>query len=152
MSEDMSSADKFRKSIKENGFVAFSSSGMSMYPFLKSRRDVSVVVKITEKPKKYDVILYEDEFHRLVLHRIIKSQDTRAYIRGDNCKSGEWVDESNYIGILSEFTRKGKDGKVSDIRFAVYSRIAVFLHPLVKLRISLSEWSYKTYRKLFGKK
>ena len=142
-------AEKLRSEIDTIGFAAFSTSGMSMYPFLKNKRDVSVVVKTESKVKKYDVILYEDGCHRLVLHRVIKVGESSAFIRGDNCKSGEWVDYGCFIGILSEFTRKGKDGKVTDFGYKVYSRLIVLFHPFVKLRIVALESVYKMYCRLF---
>lgn len=146
--EGRKSGDVLRETIEKLGFAAFSTSGMSMYPLLKNRRDVSVV-KAPCDIGKYDVVLYEDTSGRLILHRVIKIKGNKAYIRGDNCTVGEWVDSSQYIGKLDSFTRNGKDGNCGSFSYKAYSRFIVIAHPFVFLKIKAKEYAYSLYRKIF---
>ena len=122
--------------LQEGGTVAVTVSGYSMYPMLKNRRDCVVCEKYRGDGRKYDVLLYKTD-GKLVLHRVIKKhkKDGNFIIRGDNCLRKEYVPEKNVIGILTEFTRKGKDCTVKSKGYRLYSFLIVLFHPVVALKI-----------------
>lgn len=96
-------------SIAENGEIMTSSSGISMYPMLRSRQDMVVIEKVNRKLKKYDVPLYRMPSGKLLLHRIIKITDKGYVIRGDNRFNNEYgVTDDMIIGVLKAFYRDGK--------------------------------------------
>ena len=62
--------------LKRDGVYVSTTSGISMSPMLRDRRDTIVVTPVAGGLKKYDVALYKrgDSY---VLHRVIKSCPTR---------------------------------------------------------------------------
>lgn len=83
-------------------------SGISMYPMLRDRQDMIVVEKLNRELKKYDVPLYRMPSGKLILHRILKVEEDRYIIRGDNTYSLEYIPKEYVIGVLKAFYRKGK--------------------------------------------
>ena len=84
-------------------------SGTSMYPMLRHRRDMVVIETVNRKLKKNDVPLYRLKSGKLVLHRILKVTDNGYIIRGDNLYHKEYnITDDNIIGVLKAFYRDGK--------------------------------------------
>lgn len=97
------------ETIQSQGEIMVSTSGISMYPMLRSRRDMVVVEKVTRKLKKNDVPLYVLPSGKHVLHRILKVTDNGYIIRGDNLFHKEYnITDDNIIGVLKAFYRGGK--------------------------------------------
>ena len=100
--------------LKKNGYHASTTSGYSMYPLLRDRRDNIVVRPCSGRLKKYDVPLYK-RGNEYVLHRIIKVLPDGYVICGDNCINKEYnIKDENILGVLTEVYRNDKYG-----RFAV---------------------------------
>ncbi len=132
-----------KQAIEENGFVATTTSGMSMYPMLRHQKDCVVIKKAPASLQKYDVALYISG-GRLVLHRVISVKPDIYIIRGDNCTEKEYIKPQQIIGLLDNFTRNGKTydcKKSSSYRF--YCRL---WHALSFVRIPFTRlklWIYK---------
>lgn len=94
--------------LAEKGESISSSSGFSMYPMLRHRRDMIVIETVKRPLKKHDVPLYRLPSGKLVLHRILKVTDKCYIIRGDNLFKKEYVPEERIIGVLKAFYRDGK--------------------------------------------
>ena len=130
--------------LREDGICSALTSGGSMQPLFKTHRDVVVVEKLTDVPKKYDVVLYKigEDF---VLHRIIGySKEKDAFvIRGDNTYINEFVKSDKIIARLCAFRRKGSYKTVDAPSYKVYSRVWNFIYPirfvLRKIRVCLSK-------------
>lgn len=99
---------KIEQALAEHGEVMSSTSGISMYPMLRFRRDMVVIVKPYRKLKRHDVPLYRLKSGKLVLHRILKVKENGYVIRGDNLYKKEFVTEDMIIGMLKGFHRNGK--------------------------------------------
>lgn len=125
MNEEIKSVETV---IAEKGYVVISTSGISMMPMLRDRKDTSEIRKLTKKPKKYDVVLFR-KGTKLVLHRIIKETPDGYIIRGDNSYEKDTVKSESLIGVLYSFTRKGKQHTAKDLSYRIYSRLIVFCHP-----------------------
>ena len=123
---------KMEQGIEENGEVMCCSSGVSMYPMLRHRKDMVVVKKVDRPLKKYDVPLYRLKSGKLVMHRILKVTDNGYIIRGDNLLEKEYnITDENIIGVLKAFYRGGKfyDCEKSVI-YKIYVRINPIFYPL----------------------
>lgn len=111
----------------EKGFLSETIVGTSMLPLLKEYRDTVIIEKITAPLRKYDVVLFR-RGEQLVLHRIVKIKMEYFLIRGDNCVQGEKVYDSQIIGIMTHFYRKGTRCDVNNKTYRLYSIIWVKSH------------------------
>lgn len=120
-----------REKLEMGGDVEFTPKGRSMLPMLHDNVDVVKLVKPKGPLKKYDLPLYERENGKYVLHRVIKVCKDGTYImRGDNRLIKEMnIRDENVIGVVSEFTRKGKHYRCTDIGYKIYVRVWLAIHP-----------------------
>ena len=125
-----------KKILSEDGAFVSTTSGVSMYPLLRDRRDTIIVTPATERLKKYEVALY----HRgeaYVLHRVIKVLPDSYIIRGDNCILLEHIKDEEILGKLTGIYRADKPVKMNGFRYRIYSRAVVLLNPIVRLKLKL---------------
>lgn len=94
--------------LAEQGEVVACSSGVSMFPMLRHRRDMIVVERLTRELKKYDVPVYRLQSGKIVMHRILEVRPDCYVIRGDNLLQKEYIKPEQIIGVLREFYRNGK--------------------------------------------
>ncbi len=120
--------------LMNDGVYVSTTSGVSMYPLLRDRRDTVVIVRPEARLKKYDVALFK-RGEKYVLHRVVKVLEDGYLIRGDNCIERERVLERNVIGVLSEVCRGGKDLKLDGMRYKAYSRLITLFHPIVTVKL-----------------
>ena len=123
--------------LQNDGVFVSTTSGVSMVPMLRDRRDTIIVVKNEERLKKYDVALYKrgDSY---VLHRVVKVLPDSYIIRGDNCIAKEYgITDGDVLGKLNSFYRKEKEINMNGAAYKIYSRIIVVLHPFVSFKIKL---------------
>lgn len=104
----MLSFDNIETALKENGEIAVCTSGVSMYPMLRHRKDMAIIKSVGGELKKNDVALYRAKSGKLILHRIIKVAPEVYVIRGDNLYSKEYVKKQDVFGCLKGFNRNGK--------------------------------------------
>lgn len=104
----MLSHDNIELALKENEEIAVCTSGVSMYPMLRHRKDMAVIKSVNYELKKNDVALYRAKSGKLILHRIIKVTPEVYVIRGDNLYSKEYVKKQDVFGCLKGFNRNGK--------------------------------------------
>ena len=117
------------------GVFVSTTSGVSMVPMLRNRRDTIIVKPATERLKKYDVALYRrgDSY---VLHRVIKVLPDSYIIRGDNCIAKEYgITDEDVLGVLVEFYRKDKHISVNKRSYRLYSAFICAVHPFVVLKL-----------------
>lgn len=114
----------------QDGVFVSTTSGVSMWPLFRDRRDTIVVTKPNGRLKKYDVPLYR-RGNEYVLHRIVNVLPDSYVICGDNCLAKEHgITDADIVGVLTEFYRGDKHYTVADIRYRVYARVWVALYPL----------------------
>ena len=123
--------------LKSDGMYVSTTSGVSMYPMLRDRRDTIAVTPTQERLKKYDVALYRrgDSY---VLHRVIKVLPDSYVIRGDNCAAKEYVPASNILGKLTEVWRADKKLNMQGVPYRAYSRLITFFNPIVRMKLIIS--------------
>lgn len=137
--------------LQNNKTAAFLTSGCSMYPLLRTHKDIVVITK-AEKPLKInDVALYKKSgFEKLVLHRIIGILPNGVYvIRGDNTYCKEYIPQEDIIGVMTAFYRNGKhtDCKTSKT-YKIYVKAVKLFYPIrfiwkTKIRVFLSKIKQK---------
>ena len=96
--------NKIESVLEKEGYFVSTTSGASMFPMLRNRKDTVVIYPVNSCLKKYDVLLYKRE-NNYVLHRVVKVLENGYLIRGDNCLYDEFVLDSQVIGILASFYR-----------------------------------------------
>ncbi|MBR3144759.1 MAG: S24/S26 family peptidase [Clostridia bacterium] len=124
--------------IKNEGEYSTITSGVSMYPMLRDKKDI-VVVKKADSVKKNDVILYRrKDTANLVLHRVISVTDDSYLTRGDNTYYLESVKKEDIAGVLSAFYRRGKyhDAK-KDTGYKIYVFFMRLFYPVRFLFVAI---------------
>lgn len=128
MNEDIK-VNSFEDILKKDGMLIYKTKGISMLPMLHENRDLVNIVVPEEPIRKYDVVLYK-RGESYVLHRVIAVTPDNYLIRGDNTYSIETIQKDAVIGVLTQFTRKGKDYSVDNMPYIVYSRIWCIIYPM----------------------
>lgn len=122
----------FEEYLKNHDRLVYRNTGTSMLPLLKQGRDFFIVEKLNNRPiKKYDVVLYKRQPDSYVLHRIIKIENGKYVIRGDNCISKEYgITDNDIIGVMTGYIRKGKQHSTSEFFYRLYSVCHCAFSPL----------------------
>ena len=133
----------FEEYLEQNGSMTYSNVGRSMLPLLREKRDLLTVRKKgPERCAVGDVVLYRRSSGRYILHRVVEVRPTDYVILGDNCIDRETgITDADIIGVLTGFVRGGKEHRVSEPGYRLYSFI--WLHT-ERPRILLK----KAYRRL----
>ena len=119
----------FEEILARDGILVYRTRGKSMEPMLRQNRDLVTIRPPSSRLKKYDVALYRRGGEH-VLHRVIKVEEDRYLIRGDNTFSLENVPDGSVIGVLTGFVRKGKKHGVADRGYRFYVRIWCGIYPI----------------------
>ena len=96
--------------LKNQESASFFTRGASMYPLLRTHKDIVVIKKPMHPLCVGDVALYKVKgMDKLVLHRVIAISNDGAYItRGDNTYKREYVPQENVVGVMVSLYRSGK--------------------------------------------
>ncbi len=117
------------KVLNEEGYYMSTTSGISMWPMLRDRRDTIMITPPEGRLKKYDVPLYRFG-EKYILHRIIDVKEDYYVICGDNCIRKEHVKDEQVIGVLTGFYRKNKPVDMSSLRYRMYVRFWCSIYPI----------------------
>ena len=115
--------------LARDGVIVYRTKGTSMEPMLRQNRDLVTIRVPSSRLQKYDVALYR-RGEDCILHRVIGFEDGGYRIRGDNTWRVEHVPEADVIGVLTEFTRKGKAHRVTDPGCRLYARVWTAVYPV----------------------
>ena len=98
------------ETLKTGGLVSFTSTGTSMMPMLKHKRDIVILEPVTNLLHVHDVVLYRRDSGQYVLHRIVGREPNGDYILcGDNQFMLEHhISRKQMIGRLQSFTHNGR--------------------------------------------
>lgn len=117
--------------LNSGGKVTFTVEGSSMLPTMTGGRDSVTLIKPTGSLKKYDIPLYRRDNGKFVLHRVIGFTDTGYIMCGDNQYAKEYgITDNHLIGLVTSFTRNGRQIDTSDILYKIYS--VLFCCPFAK--------------------
>ena len=120
------------KLLAEGKTIQIKPQGYSMYPMFIPERDQAVIAPVSvDKLKRGDVVLYRRISGTLVLHRILKRRPEGFYMVGDNQDEVEGpLSETQIIGRLIRFIRKGKTYSVTNPVYRAAAGIWLFLRPV----------------------
>ena len=104
--------------------------GVSMLPMLREGID-SVVLSKAKSIKKYDVILYQRENGKYVLHRVVGVGETYTCIGDNQFVFETGIAHDRVIAVCAAFTRGKKEYSANALRWRVY---AVLWHHSRSLR------------------
>ena len=124
----------FEEILAKDGRLIYKTKGVSMQPMLTQNRDLVIIETFEGRLKPYDVALYK-RGKQYVLHRVISLGEGVYYIRGDNTYMIETVPETNDLGVLTGFVRKGKSHLVTEPGYRFYSRFRHKIYPLRAFRM-----------------
>lgn len=118
------------------GFYMGPPVGISMWPMLRNRHDVMMVVPVAGEMRRSDVALYR-RGNKYVLHRVAgtyESAGKKGYvICGDNCVALEYIPREDVLGVLQGFYRGGRHIDCEASRgYRAYARLWVALLPVRK--------------------
>ena len=130
--------------LKTDGTAAFLTRGASMYPLLRTHKDIVVIGPAEHPLCEGQVPLYRvDGAKNLVLHRIIGVADDGKYIiRGDNTYQKEYVPQDHVIGVMTAVYRGGKYIDCANSKkYKFYVKFNRFSYPV--------RWLWKTKIRAF---
>lgn len=117
--------NKIEEIIARDGVFVSTTSGTSMKPMLRDRRDTVVIVPVKGRLKKYDVALYRSG-EKYLLHRVVKVLPDSYVFCGDNRVVLEkGIGDDDVIGRLSEVWRGEKKLDLDGFGYKFYSRARV---------------------------
>ncbi len=148
----MSADSSMEEILKRDGVLVYKTRGVSMRPLFKENRDLVIVRTFEGRLNKYDVPLYRRKGKGFVLHRIIEVRDHDYVIRGDNTFAKEYIPDSQIIGVLSGFKRKGRDCTTDSRGYRFYARFWNFIYPIRFVLHKLRRMGGKVKRKIKGGK
>ena len=137
----------FEEYLAEEGKLVYKTRGVSMEPMLRQNRDLVVIEVPDGRLKRYDVAFYRRR-EAYVLHRVIRVTEDGYRIRGDNTYSIEIVPESDIIGVLTGFCRKGKEYATDNRAYRRYVRFWCAIYPVRALWVRCRRLGGKILRKL----
>ena len=129
-----------RECLEKTGKYTGLTMGTSMRPMIHQQRDNIIVVKNTERLKKYDVAVYQLKTGKNVMHRVVEVHPDHYIIVGDNLKMREYVTDDMICGRLIGYYKKGKRYIDCDNNklYRLYSRVWVALMPIRPLTIFIN--------------
>ena len=137
------------ENLAENGFHVSTTSGYSMYPMLRDRRDRVIIKSVQgETLRRYDLPLYKRPDGKYVLHRILRVKDNHYVIRGDNTYELERVPKEWVIGYVTEFYRAERHVLASSRAYRFYAAIWHWIYPLRVLYRKGKSFAYRVWRKI----
>ncbi|MBQ7599833.1 MAG: S24/S26 family peptidase [Clostridia bacterium] len=141
----------FEEILESEGRLVYRTRGVSMRPLLKQDRDLICVEKKTGRAKKYDVILYK-RGKNYVLHRVLGVRDGSYKVRGDNTYSDENVKEEDVLGIMTSFSRNGRQTGVDNTGYRFYSRAWRLTYPFRLGAVRARAMASAVKRRVTGKR
>lgn len=96
--------------------------GKSMEPFLRADKDYVIIRKCDVEPRRGDVVFFEDDFGKLIMHRIVEKNENEYFFCGDGCTNCEGpLPLSAIKGIMTGYIRNGKKYSVNSKKSRVLS-------------------------------
>lgn len=107
--------------LKKGHTCVSTTSGTSMFPMLRNRRDTVILEPVKGKLKKYDLPLYLRGKNEYVLHRILAVKPDGYVICGDNLYRKEYpVRYEQVLGVVTGFYRDERFISVDNWKYRLY--------------------------------
>ena len=119
-----------RERIAAGESVRFFPKGTSMLPMLRQGMDEVVLSPLPEQLNKYDLPFYQRRSGQYVLHRIVAVGETYTCIGDNQFELEPGLAHDQMIGVVTAFTRGGKEHSVHELSYRVYCRLWHYSRPL----------------------
>ncbi len=122
----------YERELAEKGELIYTTTGMSMRPFLRSGQDLMVIeAKKEGRCRVRDVVLYRRDSGKYVLHRIMAVRKDDYVLCGDNCWQLEpGIRDDQILGVLTSVIRQGKRTQVSETGYRMATFAWWLLYPI----------------------
>lgn len=122
-------------------------SGNSMEPLLYHQNTRVVLMKAHGDLRKGDLPVYKRPLGKLVIHRIIRTDEEAYYTRGDHQYSLERVPKEWVLGVVTEIYRKKRHFSVNHTGYRLYVRVWNTIYPIRwvvhQTKIRIKRWKCK---------
>ncbi len=140
--------DVLKELVEEGKEVSFLVSGSSMSPFLIHQRDYVYFKKPDRKLKVGDIVFFQRENGRYIMHRIYKVRQQGYDIVGDNQTEIERsVKREQIFAIITKVKRNGKIIQPMDLTWKFFEKVWIRIIPLRRLLIRLYGVKYRASRR-----
>ncbi len=144
------SKSTIEEQLQKNGVYVSTTSGWSMKPMLRDRRDRIVLLPVGDRElKKWDLPMYRRPDGKYVLHRIIGVREDHYIIRGDNTYQKERVPKEWVLGYVSEFYRGDRHVKADSRSYRFYAATWNLIYPIRRVWWGIREVLSKIKHKMF---
>ena len=138
--------------LENGGKAVFTPTGTSMLPMLRDGSDTVTLEKPEFPLRRYYLPLYRREDGTYILHRIIEVSGDCYTMRGDHQLHQEYgITQEQILGVVCEFTRKGKHYSCTDWRYQLYCRVWIGTAECRKQYYRCRRLGSKIKRKILGK-
>lgn len=136
----MDNYSSLKQVLETVGIATLKPKGQSMYPYIRPSYTI-VIRKLTEKPKKYQCVVFRKNQNEYVLHRAVKVGEKTFLAWGDNnLKSDGEIPLGEAIGYLEGYY---KNKKYHKDKVTLFTKIGC-LYPIRFIRI----YFYRLLRKI----
>ena len=125
-----------KETLNNKQAVSIKVTGNSMRPFLVHQKSIVTLLQ-SNTYKKYDIVLYENPQHKMVLHRIVKVHDN-LIICGDALKNNEIIHKDNVYGKVIDINTNQKPIKMDTNFYKLKVRLWVTLKPFRRILLKLT--------------
>lgn len=106
-------------------------SGNSMAPFLAHGRDTVYLSRLTQPPKRGDMILYRRDGGQYILHRVYRQKNGEYSLIGDGQRNVEpGIRSDQIIAVVKTVRRKGRLLRKGDFCWEFFARVWLALVPV----------------------
>ncbi len=121
----------FEEILERDGRLVYTSRGDSMWPLIRSGKDLLIIGRPSGRLKKYDIPLYRRDSGQYVLHRVLAVRPDGYVLCGDNRWSMETgISDRHVVGVLTGIVRDGKELSLTGWRSRLYVFLWCGLFPL----------------------
>ena len=113
----------FKESLSRGQTVRFMPRGISMLPLIREGKDSVTLSSITQPLRKYDIVLYQRDNGKYILHRIIKVSDTITCVGDNQVQVETGLRRDQMIAVVVAYSREGKVHSVKELRYKLYCRV-----------------------------
>ena len=111
----------FEDVLVRDGKLIYTHVGNSMWPLIRTSKDLLVIMPAEGRLKRFDIPLYRRDNGQVVLHRILKVRESDYVICGDNRWNMETgITDRHIIGRLTAVLRDGKEHPLSGFGYRIY--------------------------------
>lgn len=133
-----------------NKQAIFTISGYSMLPFMGSQRDQVLLSKRDfESLKKGEIILFQLDCGKYILHRVYKVTNDGYLTMGDgNLHYDGVIRPDQIIGVVEKIYRKDKEIECKSLWFRITSKMWMILLPIRKYILKLYHFMHFLKKKV----